>query len=99
MDRARVRSNQLFKLTKSRVKDAEQAFELLQQLDELSRMYVALGNPNDPFWLDFSSSRSVRACVEEINLFRTKQAYPALFAAYKHFNEQRFGSPGISMLK
>ena len=90
MDRPRVRSNQLFKLTKSRVKDAEQAFELLQQLNELSGMYVALGNPNDSLWLDFSSSRSVRACIEEINLFRTKQAYPALFAAYKRFNEQRF---------
>ena len=90
MDRARVRSNQLFKLTKSRVKSAEQAFELLQQLNELSGLYVALGNPNALLWLDFSSSRSIRNCIEELNLFRTKQAYPALFAAYQSFNEQRF---------
>ena len=90
MTRSRVRSNQLFKLTKNRVTSAEQAFELLQELNELSGLYVALGNPNDPFWLDFSNSRSVRALIGELNLFKTKQAYPTLFAAYKLFNEGRF---------
>ena len=90
MTKSRVRSNQLFKLTKNRVKNAEQAFDLLQQLNELSSLYVALGNPNDPFWLDFSNSSGIRACIEELSLFRTKQAYPALFAAYKPFGEKKF---------
>ena len=90
MTKKRVRSNQLFKLTKNQVKNAEQAFELLKRLNELSELYVALSNPNDNFWLDFSDSRGIRNCIEELKLFKTKQAYPALFSARAAFNEQRF---------
>ncbi len=90
MTKKRVRSNQLFKLTKNQVKNAEQAFELLEKLNELGGLYVAPGNPNDNFWLDFPNSRSIRNCIEELKLFKTKQAYPALFAAHKVFDEQKF---------
>ena len=95
MTRKRVRSNQLFKLTKNQVKDAEQAFALLKQLNELSDLYVALGNPNDNFWLDFPNYQKIRVCIGELKLFKSKQVYPVLFAAYqgsstKTFNAQAF---------
>ena len=90
MSRKRVRSNQLFKLTKSQVRDAEQAFELLKQLSELSDLYVALGNPNDNFWLDFPNFSKIRSHIHELKLFKTKQVYPALFAAYQALDEQTF---------
>ena len=90
MTRKRVRSNQLFKLTKNEVKNAAQAFDLLEALSNLSNLYVALGNPNDNFWLDFSNVRSVRSYIGELTLFRTKQAYPALFAAYNAFDDKSF---------
>ncbi len=90
MTRKRVRSNQLFKLTKSQVRSAEQAFQLLEQLNELSDLYVALGNPNDNFWLDFPNFTKIRSHIDELKLFKTKQAYPALFAAYQAFDAQTF---------
>lgn len=90
MTRKRVRSNQLFKLTKNQVQNAEQAFELLEQLTDLSDLYVALGNPNDNFWLDFSNCQKIRPLIEELKLFKTKQAYPALFSAYQALDPQFF---------
>lgn len=90
MTRPRVRNKDLFKLTKKEVNDAAQAFDLLEQLNELSELYVALGNPNDSFWLDFDNASTVRNYIDELNLFRTKQSYPALFSAYKRFDQKRF---------
>jgi len=90
MTRGRVRSSQLFKLTKNKVSNAAQAFELLEQLNELSNLYVALGNPNDNFWLDFPDARVIRRYIRELNLFETKQAYPTLFSAYNTFDKKIF---------
>lgn len=90
MTRKRVRSNQLFKLTKSQVRNAEQAFKLLEQLHELSGLYVALGNPNDNFWLDFPNSSKIMSHIDELKLFKTKQVYPVLFSAYQALDAQTF---------
>ncbi|MGC1305660.1 MAG: DUF262 domain-containing HNH endonuclease family protein [Phormidesmis sp.] len=98
MTRRRVRSNQLFKLTKNQVQNAEQAFRLLEQLNELSELYVALGNPNDNFWLDFPNFIQIRACIDELNLFKAKQVYPALFAAYQAFGDQTFDAQTFEKL-
>ncbi|MEO0457284.1 MAG: DUF262 domain-containing protein [Cyanobacteria bacterium P01_A01_bin.114] len=83
----RVRRDRLFKLIRNQVTDAEQAFTLLDQLENYSDLYVALGNSNDSFWLDMPESRPF---VQEINLFRVKQAYPTIFAAFQHFDAANF---------
>lgn len=83
----RVRSGQIFKLIQKNVKNNQKTFELLDQLEEYSDLFIALSDPNDTFWQDMPT---VRSYIKEINLFRIKQAYPALFAAYKLFDMDNF---------
>ena len=77
----RVR-RRLFKVVRESVKDGQQAFELLDQLESYSGLFVALGNANDEFWRDTPENQPY---IRELELFRVKQAYPTLFAAYEKF--------------
>ncbi|MDA0268041.1 MAG: DUF262 domain-containing protein [Cyanobacteria bacterium] len=83
----RVRRDRLFKLVRASVKDAQQAFDLLDQLDRYGGLFVALGNSNDDFWLDHPRAKPY---VRELVLFRVKQSYPILFAAHKKFSSEDF---------
>ncbi len=83
----RVRRERLFKLVREGVKTAQQAFDLLDQLEGYGSLFVALGNANDEFWREMPENRPY---VQELELFRVKQAYPALFAAYGRFSPRDF---------
>ncbi|NEP60909.1 MAG: DUF262 domain-containing protein [Symploca sp. SIO2G7] len=83
----RVRSGQLFKLIRKSVTNNHQAFDLLDQLEGYSDLFIALSEPNDIFWQD---RPDVRFYIKELNLFRVKQAYPTLFAAYRFFEANDF---------
>jgi uncharacterized protein with ParB-like and HNH nuclease domain len=83
----RVRRERLFKVVRESVKDSQQAFSLLDQLEDYSSLFIALGNSNDEFWRDNPENCPY---VRELELFRVKQAYPALFAAYKKFSQENF---------
>ncbi|EKQ67310.1 hypothetical protein OsccyDRAFT_3567 [Leptolyngbyaceae cyanobacterium JSC-12] len=87
LEHARVRRERLFKIVRESVKDAQQAFELLDQLENYSSLFIALGNSNDEFWRDAPENRPY---IGELELFRVKQAYPALFAAYGKFSSDDF---------
>lgn len=87
LQHTRVRRERLFKLVRESVKDAQQAFDLLDQLENYSSLFIALGNPNDEFWRDTPENSPY---IHELNLFRVKQVYPTLFAAYEKFSEQDF---------
>jgi len=84
---ARVRVKRLFKLVRESVKDAQNAFDLLDQLENYSSLFIALGNSTDDFWRDISENRPY---IRELELFRVKQAYPTLFAAYEKFSPDNF---------
>ena len=84
---SRVRRERLFKLVRESVKDAQQAFNLLDRLEKYSSLFIALGNSNDEFWRDIQKNRKY---VRELNLFRVKQVYPTLFAAFEPFSEEDF---------
>jgi uncharacterized protein with ParB-like and HNH nuclease domain len=88
----RVRRERLFKRIKESVNNAEDAFNLLDSLESYSDLFLALGDPNDDFWSD---RHETRIYIQELNLFRIKQAYPALFAAYFYFSKENF----VKMLK
>lgn len=84
---ARVRRERLFKLVRESVRNAQQAFDLLDQLENYSNLFIALGNSNDEFWRDASENRPY---IREFELFRVTQAYPTLFAAYEKFSSENF---------
>ena len=83
LSQTRVRRGRLFKLTRNSVKTDRQAFELLDSLESYSSLFIALGNSNDEFWRDLPDNRPF---VRELEIFKVKQAYPALLAAYKSFS-------------
>jgi hypothetical protein len=59
----------------------------LDQLENYSSLFVALGNANDEFWRDIYQNRHY---IHELELFRVKQAYPTLLAAYERFKPEDF---------
>ncbi len=87
LKQTRIRRERLFKLVRESVKDAQQAFDLLDRLENYSSLFIALGNSNDEFWRDTSENRSY---IRELELFRVKQAYPTLFIAYERFSPEDF---------
>jgi len=87
LEQTRVRRERLFKLVRESVVDAQQAFDLLDQLENYSSLFIALGNSNDEFWRDTPGNQPY---IRELELFRVKQAYSTLFAAYKKFSPENF---------
>ncbi len=87
LKQTRVRRERLFKLVRESLEDAQQAFDLLDQLENYSSLFIALGNSNDEFWRDTPENRPY---IRELELFRVKQAYPTLFAAYEKFSPENF---------
>ncbi|MGG6268342.1 DUF262 domain-containing protein [Leptolyngbya sp. AN03gr2] len=87
LQQTRVRRERLFKLTRASIKNGQQAFELLDQLENYSSLFIALSNSNDEFWRDAAANRPY---IRELELFRVKQAYPALFTAYERFSPENF---------
>lgn len=87
LNHSRVRRERLFKLVRESVKNAQQAFDLLDKLENFSSLFVALGSPNDEFWRDTPQNQPY---IRALNLFRVKQVYPTLFAAYQRFSAEDF---------
>jgi uncharacterized protein with ParB-like and HNH nuclease domain len=87
LKRTKIRREQLFKLVRESVQNAEQAFDLLDQLENYSSLFIALSNSNDEFWRDTPENR---VYIRELELFRIKQAYPTLFTAYEKFSRENF---------
>lgn len=83
----RIRRERLFKKVRNSVKTAQQAFDLLENLENYSSLFVALGNANDEFWRDIPQNQEY---IRELSLFRVKQVYPTLFAAYEKFSSEDF---------
>ncbi len=87
LKQARVRRERLLKIVRESVKSGQQAFELLDQLENYASLFIALGNSNDEFWRDTPKNRTY---IRELELFRVKQAYPTLLAAYERFSPEDF---------
>ncbi|MDJ0797159.1 MAG: DUF262 domain-containing HNH endonuclease family protein [Calothrix sp. MO_167.B12] len=87
LENSRVRKGRLFKIVRKSVINASQAFDLLDKLENYSNLFIALGNPNDEFWRDIPDNQPY---IKDLNLFRIKQVYPVLFAAYTKFSPGDF---------
>ncbi|MDJ0674640.1 MAG: DUF262 domain-containing HNH endonuclease family protein [Calothrix sp. MO_167.B42] len=87
LENSRVRRGRLFKIVRESVINASQAFDLLDQLESYSSLFIALSNPNDEFWRDIPDNQPY---IKDLNLFKVKQVYPVLFAAYTRFSPGDF---------
>jgi len=82
-----IRQDYLFRAIRDSITSSQQVIELLDKLDENAKLYNALSNYSDPFW---EGNREIRKRVREIKLFKEKQAYPILIAAYNNFDQANF---------
>ena len=86
-ERPQIRKAQLFKLVRDRVKIRSEVFDLLEALEERAELYSALGDANHGLWKERPEAKR---CVQDLILFRTRQATPVLFAAWKKFSTEEF---------
>jgi hypothetical protein len=66
-------------VTKERVKKKDEAFGLLNELEQTAGVYAALEDPNDDLW---TGNKEVRRHIQALKLFNVTQCYPLLLVAY-----------------
>jgi uncharacterized protein with ParB-like and HNH nuclease domain len=82
-----VRQEQLFKTIRSEVKSNQQVFNLLNDLDSYSEVYLALQDPSSIFW---QGNRERIKRIREMKLFGVKQQLPLLMVAKNRLSDQEF---------
>lgn len=82
-----VRSNDLFKAIRDKIKKDVEVFELINDMISYSDVYMALRNSNDELWHE---DIEVANNIELLNLFNLKQPYSLLMAAYKKLEPADF---------
>ncbi len=82
-----VRQEQLFKTIRSEIKSNQQVFNLLNDLDTYSEIYLAL---QDPFHILWQGNRERIKRIREMKLFGVKQQLPLLMVAKEKFSDQEF---------
>jgi hypothetical protein len=80
-----VRQAELFKTIRSSVRDREQAFTLLREMDEDIEVFLGLTQPELSPW-----SRSAKDAVLLLSLFRVRQPFPLLIAAFRQLSIAEF---------
>ncbi len=86
-ERPIVRSAKLFKLMRDRVRSLPDAFALVDALQGRSEIFAALSDVNHGFWIETPACKKP---VRELNLFKTTQMMPLLFAAWEKFSKTDF---------
>ncbi|MEA1785638.1 DUF262 domain-containing HNH endonuclease family protein [Arenibacter sp. GZD96] len=82
-----IRQEYLFRAIKESINDSPAVILLLDSLEENARLYKALSNYADTFW---SGHRDIKKRIKELTLFKEKQAYSILIAAYNNLNQEDF---------
>lgn len=78
-----IRQEYLFRGIKESIQDSPEVISLLDSLESNALLYKALSNYSDNFW---GGDREIKNRVKELSLFKEKQAYPLLIAAYNKLN-------------
>ncbi|MBC6425679.1 MAG: DUF262 domain-containing protein [Ekhidna sp.] len=84
-----IRQEYLFRALRESISTSRQVIELLEKLDEGSKLYNALSNSSDSFW---GGHKEIKKRIKELILFKEKQAYPLLISAYSNLIEEKFAS-------
>lgn len=82
-----VRQEQLFKIIRTEIKSNRQVFNLLNDLDHYSEIYLALQDPYSVYW---KGNRDRIKRIREMKLFGVKQQLPLLMVANEKFSDQEF---------
>jgi len=85
-----IRKDNLFKFVKREVIDSISAFQLVEELNDLSSFYNALKVPNDDYWGEFGKYKKLSKYLKSLNLFKVKQQIPLLMAGINNFEENDF---------
>lgn len=82
-----VRSNELFKAIREKIKTDKEVFRLVDDMLSYSDIYMALSNPNDEIWIGESE---ISKNIDLLNIFKLKQPYSLLMATYIHLGIESF---------
>ncbi len=82
-----VRQEQLFKTIRNDIKTNQQVFNLLNDLENYSDLYLALQDPYNILW---QGERERIKRIRELKLFGVKQQLPLLMVAKEKFSDQEF---------
>jgi hypothetical protein len=82
-----IRQEYLFRAVRDSVTTSPGVIELLDSLEENALLYNALSNYSDSFW---GGDRELKNRIKELALFKEKQAYPILIAAYNELGIEDF---------
>jgi uncharacterized protein with ParB-like and HNH nuclease domain len=75
-----VTKERLFKSLRASINKKDDAFGLLNELEQTAGIYAALEDPNDELWV---GNKDVRKHIQELKLFNVTQCYPLLLVAFE----------------
>jgi hypothetical protein len=82
-----VTKERLFKALRETVKKKDEAFGLLNELEQTAGVYAALEDSNDDLW---EGNKEVRRNIQALKLFNVTQCYPLLLVAYEKLPQAEF---------
>lgn len=82
-----IRQEYLFRAIRDSITNSIDVISLLDSLEQNALLYNALSNYADSFW---GGKREIKKRIRELTLFKEKQAYPILIAAYNNLSEEYF---------
>ena len=82
-----IRQEYLFRAVKDSVTNSPEVIALLEALEDNALLYNALSSYADSFW---AGHREIKKRVNELSLFKEKQAFPLLIAAYNTLSQEDF---------
>lgn len=81
-----ARKQNLFKVVKNSISTADQAFSLLDELENNAQLYAAFSQPEDDIW----KQADQHEYIKQLRLFGVTQCYPLLLAAYKSLDANEY---------
>ncbi|HME11579.1 MAG TPA: DUF262 domain-containing HNH endonuclease family protein [Candidatus Acidoferrum sp.] len=88
-EQPKIRKQRLFKLVRDRAKTPPDVFALLTALEARAELFAALSDNNHGYWSELPTAKPF---VRELNLFRSRQVTPLLFAVWERFAKENFVS-------
>lgn len=82
-----VGKKNLFKTIKSTIKNKDQVFELIRNLNDSADIFLAIQNPEDDFWKD---KPEIKIFLRELKLFQIKQINSLFLSAIRNLELENF---------